>query len=215
VIRLVRAEDAGYPARVRERLGDRAPALHVAGDLALAGGPLLGVVGSRDVDENGAALAAEAGRVAVTHGWGVVSGGAAGVDRAAMDAALSAGATVVAFLADPLTPAASEPRFAHAIDEHRLCLASPYGVDVPYSAERAHGRNRLIFAAARVTLVVATEEGGSSTWLGAAEALEHGYGEVAVWTAPAAWHGNRALATLGARSVEDLDDLWSRRARWA
>jgi DNA processing protein len=153
-------------------------------------------------------VAADAGRAAVAGGWGVVSGGAAGVDRVAMEAALARGGPVVAFLADPLRPAIEEA--VVAVRDGRLCLASPYGEHVPYSMERAHGRNKLIYALARVTLVVATEEGGSSTWQGATEALERGYGEVAVWIGASAWPGNAALDQRGARPVTDLDELWSR-----
>jgi predicted Rossmann fold nucleotide-binding protein DprA/Smf involved in DNA uptake len=127
-----------------------------------------------------------------------------------MNAALAAGGTVVGFLADPLRPAVADPAGAAAIEEGRLCVVSPFGEDVTYSTERAHGRNKLIYANAVVTLVIATEEGGSSTWQGATEALEHAYGEVAVWTGPGAWPANAALAELGARPITTLDQLWSR-----
>jgi predicted Rossmann fold nucleotide-binding protein DprA/Smf involved in DNA uptake len=209
MIRAVARSDREYPHRLRDVLGAAAPSvLFVAGPLTLCNGPLLGVVGSRDVDHAGAALAAAAGRAAVAHGWGVVSGGATGVDRAAMDAALAAGGRVVAFLADPLRGAAEEPAAQEPIEQERLCLASPYGPDEPYTPERAHGRNPLIFATARVTLVVASEAGGSSTWLGAVGALERG-DAVAAWTGPGAWPGNADLVRLGARPVEDLADLWA------
>jgi predicted Rossmann fold nucleotide-binding protein DprA/Smf involved in DNA uptake len=210
VITTVPAGDAGYPARLRDRLGaDAPPELHVAGPLTLAGGPLLGVVGSRRADTAITLLAMRIGVAAVRHGWGVVSGGAGGVDEAAMRGALVAGGSVVGFVADPLRPMTKKPPFGDALAEGRLCLASPYGPDEPYTPERAHARNKLVYALARVTLVVTTEEGGSSTWLGAVEALEHGYGEVAVWTGRGAWPGNGALAPLGARPVDAFAQLWS------
>jgi predicted Rossmann fold nucleotide-binding protein DprA/Smf involved in DNA uptake len=211
VIRVVAATDPEYPARLLERLGDAAPtALHVAGPISSAGGPRLGVVGSREVDATGAELAAAAGRAAVAHGWGVVSGGALGVDRAAMDAALAAGGTVVGFLADPLAPEIERPVARDAIAAGRLCLASPFGADAEYTAGRAHLRNKLIYVLAVLTLVVATEPGESSTWLGAVEAIEHRYGDVAVWTGAGAWPGNLALAGRGARPITALEQLWRR-----
>jgi predicted Rossmann fold nucleotide-binding protein DprA/Smf involved in DNA uptake len=132
-----------------------------------------------------------------------VSGGAVGVDLAAMDAALAAGGTVVGFLADPLLR-----QWERIATRDRLCLASPYGPDAPYTPERAHDRNKLIYAAAQVTLVVATEWGGTSTWLGATEAIEHEYGTVAAWTGPGAWPGNAALVDRGATPVTAIDQLF-------
>jgi len=203
VIRVVAPGDSDYPTRLLDRLGDAAPALHVAGPIALTEQPLLGVVGSRDVDDVGARIAASVGGAAVARGWGVVSGGAAGVDLAAMDAALAAGGTVVGFPADPLL--GDWERMAM---RDRLCLATPYGPYEAYSPERAHARNKLIYAAARITVVVATEWGGTSTWLGATEAIEHEYGAVAVWTGAGAWPGNAALVDRGATPVTALDQLF-------
>ena len=208
-IRVVASVDADYPTRLIERLTTAAPPLlHVVGPLALTNEPMLGVVGSRDVSPEGAEVAADAGRAAVAHGWGVVSGGAHGVDRAAMDAALEAGGTVVGFLADPLLREIRAPELRRAIGQNRLCLATPYAPDAAYSRANARGRNKLIYATAERTLVVASEAEAGSTWDGAVEAIERGYGAVSAWTGPGALPGNALLVERGARAVSDLEQLW-------
>jgi DNA processing protein len=208
-VRVVASVDPDYPPRLLERLSRAAPPLlHVVGPISLTDEPMLGVVGSRDVSPEGAEVAADAGRAAVENGWGVVSGGAKGVDRAAMDATLEAGGWFVGFLADPLVRETRVPDVRRAIGEGRLCLATPYPPAAEYSTANAHGRNKLIYAMAETTLVVAAEAEAGSTWLGAVEALEKGYGDVSVWTGAGALPGNAGLVDLGARPVEDLDQLW-------
>ncbi len=207
-VAVVASVDPDYPARLLERLTTAAPPLlHVVGPIALTGEPMLGVVGSRDVSAEGVEVAADAGRSAVAHSWGVVSGGAKGVDRAAMDAALEAGGTVVGFLADPLLREIRAPELRRAIGRNRLCLATPYSPAAAYNAASARGRNKLIYAMAETTLVVAAEVETGSTWDGAVEAIDRGYGDVSVWTGDGAMPGNSRLVDRGARAINDRAQL--------
>src|SRR5438067_9143632 len=109
-LRVVASVDDDYPSTLIDRLGRGAPPLlYVAGDPTLLGPALFGIVGSRDVDEAAAAVARSAAAEAVRNGLGVVSGGAKGVDRLAMGAALDAGGVVVGVLADSLVRTARDP----------------------------------------------------------------------------------------------------------
>jgi predicted Rossmann fold nucleotide-binding protein DprA/Smf involved in DNA uptake len=207
-IQVIASVDAEYPPRLLERLTTAAPPLlHVVGPIALTDEPMLGVVGSRDVSAEGAEVAADAGREAVAAGWGVVSGGATGVDRAAMDAALTADGTVVGFLADPLLREIRAPELRRAIGQNRLCLATPYAPSAAYSPASARGRNKLIYAMAETTLVVAAEAETGSTWDGAVEALDRSYGDVSVWTGSGSMPGNAELIDRGGRTVGDLGQI--------
>lgn len=208
-IRVVASVDDGYPARLVERLGAAAPPLlHVVGPIGLLGGPALGVVGSRDVSPEGAEVAQGAARAAVTHGWGVASGGARGVDRLAMNAALDAGGSCVGVLADSLLRVTREPEVRVAIGEERLCLATPFAPSAGFSAGNAMARNKLIYALAEVTFVVASDVETGGTWAGATEALRRGFGAVAVWTGGGGGPGNAALVERGTRPIDALDQLW-------
>ena len=71
------------------------------------------------------------------------------------------------------------------------------------------GRNKLIYALADLTVVVAADTGGGGTWTGADEALRRGVGRVAVWRGDGEGPGNAALESRGAvaiRSAAELDD---------
>ena len=90
----------------------------------------------------------------------------------------------------------------------RLCLATPYPPAAAYSVVSARGRNRLIYAASDMTLVVAADGDHDTTLAGATEALERGYGDVAVWLGDGSGPSKDALVDFGARPVAHLEELW-------
>src|SRR5262245_33644152 len=84
--------DEQYPTKLRDTLKHQAPTvLFGAGEIGLLRRGGIAVVGSRNIDEKGASFAREVGRKAVAGKFSVVSGGARGTDRLAMDGALEAG----------------------------------------------------------------------------------------------------------------------------
>lgn len=88
--------DADYPRRLKERLGRRAPPLlYGFGDRAALDEGGLAVVGSRDADDERLAHAGRAGRLAAAARRALISGGARGIDRAAMRGALETGGRAV------------------------------------------------------------------------------------------------------------------------
>ena len=203
--------DEHYPCLFRHRLTEKAPVvLHAAGPLDLLDRPGLGVVGSRDIDSKGAEVAKSAARLAARLGLPVVSGGARGVDQLAMNAAIneqSAAGTAVGFLADSMERRLKQPDTRRAVLDGRVVLCTPYRPDVRFTAGTAMGRNKLIYAGALLTLVVASDNESGGTWAGAVEALKHGYGTVAVWRGPGEGPGNERLEHFGAMPVGSLDDL--------
>jgi predicted Rossmann fold nucleotide-binding protein DprA/Smf involved in DNA uptake len=200
--------EANYPDRLREVLGGQAPAaLHGAGPAALMGVPAIGVVGSRNVDEDGAEVAQAAARLAVANDMVVVSGGARGVDQLAMGAALAAGGATVGLLAESLVKRLQESEARRAVHDDRLCLATPYKPDAGFRVATAMGRNKLIYALSDITLVVASDHDTGGTWAGATEALRRGFGPLAVWQGDGAGEGNDALIERGGRPIDDVSQL--------
>ena len=200
-----------YPCQFRHRLKEKAPVvLHAAGPLELLDRLGLGVVGSRDIGEEGAEVAKGAARLASRMGLPVVSGGARGVDRLAMNAVVNerkSGGTAVGFLADSLERQLKQPDTRRAILDEQVLLCTPYRPDGRFTAGRAMGRNKLIYAGALVTLVVASDKDTGGTWSGAVEALKHGFGRVAVWRGPGEGPGNASLEEFGAVPISSLDHL--------
>lgn len=200
--------DEGYPERLRSRLGTQAPpVLFGVGDPDLLHVGGVGVVGSRDVSPEGAevarAVAAEAARL----GRAVVSGAARGVDRLAMDAAWEAGGRVVGVVADALTARIRQADVLAAVDDGSVCLVTARLPSAGFSPAAAMSRNKVIYALADLTVVVASAEGGGGTWNGAVEALRRGFGPVAVWRGRGEGPGNEALVPRGAVPLRDVADL--------
>lgn len=208
-IRAMSSIDGDYPEGLRHRLGRGAPPiLYLAGPAALLSSELLGIVGSRDVDPAGATIAQEAARIAVSHGSGVVSGGAKGVDRLAMNAALDEGGFVVGVLADSLLRTLRDPDLRRAIVDEQACMCTPYVPTAGFSVANAMGRNKLIYALSNATLVVRADRETGGTWAGAVEAQRQQFGAVLVWTGDGGGHGNRALTEIGATAIPCLDRLY-------
>lgn len=205
---LVSSEDDAYPAELRARLGSAAPPmLYVAGPVDWLHGRLVGVVGSRAVDAAGGEVAREVAKVCAADGIGIVSGAAKGVDQLAMNAGWELGMPVVGVPAEGLVRASRRQEIRSAVGSEELCLASPYAPDAGFSVGNAMGRNKLIYALAEVTVVVASDLDSGGTWAGATEALERGFGSVAVWLGDGAGPGNEALLDAGGRPLHDLADL--------
>ncbi|MDP9331967.1 MAG: DNA-processing protein DprA [Actinomycetota bacterium] len=197
-----------YPTRWRDRLGASAPALvHTVGPARLLDRGGIAIVGSRDVSPDAAEVAKAAAAGGARAGRVVISGGARGTDRLAMNAATESEGEVAGILADALSKTANDPEVRRLVGDERLCLATPYAPTAPFSAGNAMGRNKLIYASADVTLVVASDLDKGGTWAGAAEALKHNYGQVAVWLGEGIGTGNAALAERGAVGVIDLQSL--------
>ena len=204
-------ESDGYPLQLSRRLGDARPSVVFGvGDRTLLQRGGVGIVGSRNVDPEGAEVAKDMARAAVRLQLPVVSGAARGVDQLAMDAAYSAGGLVVGVLADALSRRIRSSETLAALDAESLCLITQQHPNAGFSAGAAMARNKLVYALADLTIVIATDKDTGGTWAGATEALSKRYGTVAVWRGVGEGPGNAALERLGAvpiRHPDDLDDL--------
>ena len=165
--------DADYPQRLKQRLREDAPpVLYGSGDAAVLGAGGLAVVGSRNVDEALIEYTVNVGRLAASAGRCLVSGGARGIDRAAMRGALDAGGRVAGVLADGLEKAAMLRDHREALMKGRLALVSPYDPAARFQVGHAMQRNKLIYALSDAALVVNSDYGKGGTWTGAVEQLD-------------------------------------------
>jgi predicted Rossmann fold nucleotide-binding protein DprA/Smf involved in DNA uptake len=207
-VRLISALDDAFPERLRHRLRDACPSfLFIGGPAEFLYLGAIGVVGSRDASPEALEVAASTSAVASAHGMAVVSGLARGIDQTAMAAALDAGVPVVGVPAEGIRVAARNPEIRRRAQAGELCIASPYGTTMRFTAGNAMGRNKIIYAVAEVTLVVCSDSGSGGTWEGAREAMRRGFGRVAVWTGDGAGPGNSKLLELGAVAVDEVGDL--------
>jgi len=131
----------------------------------------LAIIGSRDVDDEIFAYTRRVAQNIAVQRMQVISGGARGVDQAAMLAVLDAGGTSVGVLADSLTKTAVNSKYRSSIKEGRLTLVSSYDPEAGFNTGNAMGRNKYIYALADYALVVSSSFGKGGTWAGAVEAL--------------------------------------------
>ncbi len=214
--RLIGWQDVDYPPLLR-RVGSPPLALFVAGDAGLLWHPAVAVVGSRSPTVGGRDNACSFSSALAVAGFGITSGLAAGVDRAAHEAALGVGGVTVAVLGTgpdvpyPQSHAALLARVAGAgavVSEH------PPGTD----ARREHfpSRNRIIAGLSLGTLVIeaASRSGALITARLAADAGRE------VFAVPGSIHnpmarGCHRLIRDGASLVESADDVIAALGSWA
>jgi predicted Rossmann fold nucleotide-binding protein DprA/Smf involved in DNA uptake len=170
---VVSRADARYPRLLKARLkGDAPPVLYGCGEMAILDTGGLAVVGSRDVDDVLIAYTEGIGRLAAKAQRTLVSGGARGVDQAAMRGALEAGGQVAGILADSLERAALNREHRTFLMNGQLVLISPYDPAAGFNVGHAMQRNKLIYAIADAALVVKADHEKGGTWAGAIEQLE-------------------------------------------
>jgi predicted Rossmann fold nucleotide-binding protein DprA/Smf involved in DNA uptake len=170
---VVSRADAEYPRRLKARLREDAPAvLYGCGDMALLETGGLAVVGSRHVDDALIDYTMSIGRLAARAGRTLVSGGAKGIDQAAMRGALEDGGKVCGVLADSLEKTTMNREHRNVLLDGQLVLITPYDPSAGFHVGNAMQRNKLIYALADASLVVSSDFNKGGTWTGAVEQLD-------------------------------------------
>jgi len=191
--------DELYPPHLRDTLKQQAPTvLFGAGPIQLLQRTGVAIVGSRTIDEAAALFAREVGTKAVAAKLPVVSGGARGTDRVAMQAGLEAGGISFGALADSLERTARQADVREFVTDGKLVLLTPYAPTAGFSVGAAMGRNKLIYGLAEFAVVVSSDHQTGGTWAGAVEALKAGWCPVLVRDGGSVPHGNKELLKLGA-----------------
>lgn len=164
--------DALYPSRFKSRLRDESPALlYGCGDINLVDKGGLAVVGSRNVDDVLFSYASKIGQLSAKAGRTIISGGAKGIDQAAMKGALESGGNAVGVLAEDLEKVSINREERNFILDGKLVLISAYDPASRFNVGHAMQRNKLIYALADTSLVVNSDVNKGGTWAGAIEQL--------------------------------------------
>lgn len=193
--------DPAYPKRLKARLKEDAPPLlYGCGDLTLLEKGGLAVVGSRHVDEELISYTEHVGKLAAEAHRTLISGGAKGIDKAAINGALQASGEAVAVMSDSMERAAVTRENLEPLMDHRLLVVSPYDPAAGFNVGNAMQRNKVIYALADAGLVVTSDFEKGGTWAGAIEQLERfHFVPVFVRNGNNAGRGNAALIHHGGR----------------
>ncbi|MFN8228939.1 MAG: DNA-processing protein DprA [Mycobacterium sp.] len=169
---VISRSDPEYPRILKSRLKNDAPALlYGCGEVSELNSGGLAVVGSRHVNDELVRYTQAVGAFAARSGSAIVSGGAKGIDQAAMHGALDAGGRAVGVLADGLEKAVVARYNRDMLLSKQLTLLSPYDPAAGFNVGNAMRRNKFIYALSNVSLVVSSDLEKGGTWAGAAEQL--------------------------------------------
>lgn len=214
-IRICTIFDDDYPTKLKTGLKNmphslrEPPLLFCCGDLSIAKSNFVGFVGSRNVGADDIAwtqrvienIYAKAERDRQI--FGIVSGGAEGVDKISEDMAISLSMPVIEFSRNMRTTL-KDAKYLDAIMEDKMLLISEVNPLRTLSRIEATShfmnRNKYIYATANYTIVVKSAFGSKSgTWAGAAEALKRKIGKVFVRDID--YDGNQGLIKMGAKPL--------------
>ncbi len=214
-IKLCTIFDADYPEKLKAGLNTmpnslrEPPILYCCGELGVAKNNFVGFVGSRDVNEGDVVWTQRAVEKICAEAeqenqiFGIISGGAEGIDKISEDTALNLAMPVIEFSKN-MRVTLKEPKYLDAIMEGKMLLISelnPLRILSRMEAT-AHfmNRNKYIYATSNYTIVVKSAKGSKSgTWAGASEAIKRKIGKVFVRDVD--YDGNQDLIKMGAKPL--------------
>lgn len=206
-IRIATFKDEEYPSRLFSKLKDFCPPLfYYCGDVAIKNMKFAGYVGSRSIDDKDAGWTKKMIDKNIRGGYGIVTGGARGIDETALCHAINAGGKAVVFLPDNMNVKLKDAFYQQNIREGKILVYShfsPFAKKMRNSfVAAAMERNKYIYAMSAATAVVKSDLNKGGTWSGATEAIKHNWANVFVWDNKE-YAGNQKLVELGAIPLSD------------
>lgn len=196
-IETVTRADTEYPQKLKKKLGNACPPIfYYAGDLSLLDRKYIGYVGARTVTVKDIDFTKNAVRKTTSLGYGVVSGGAKGIDTVSGTEALLNGSFTVEFLSDSLMKKLKSSDTVRNIQNGNLLLLSVSKPDAGFNVGFAMMRNRYIYAQSEATVIVRSDLNKGGTWTGATENLKNNWCSTLCWEHD--YPGNKALIEKGA-----------------
>lgn len=161
-----------YPKSLKKNLKLNAPTVvYTKGNKAIFDEASVAIVGSRNADTNSLVFTDCIAQKATAESKIVVSGFAKGVDRQALDAALSAnGKSIIVLPQGIMTFASGFQQYHKYIAQGRILVMSTFAPKAPWSVEFAMARNPIIYAMASEIFVAQSDDKGG-TWAGVIDGL--------------------------------------------
>jgi len=193
--------DEDFPRKLISVLKDFCPPLlYLCGDSGYNNHKYAGYVGSRNIEVDDIDWTQMMVSQNIRDGFGIVSGGAKGIDSVSIKHALTNGGYVMAYLPDNIKTMIQDNYYRKYIEEGRLILCSPVSPFAPKTktsfVAAAMERNKLIYAQSAATAVVRSDYNKGGTWAGAVEAIKHMWTPVFVWDNKN-YEGNQRLIEMG------------------
>jgi predicted Rossmann fold nucleotide-binding protein DprA/Smf involved in DNA uptake len=202
-IRIITRADDEYPKKLKKTIGKYCPPIfYYAGNLELSKKPLIGMVGSRTVNDNDIEFTKQIVNKVVNHNMGVVSGGAKGVDFTATSEAIKLGGYAVEYLSNSLQQKLKNLEVVQAIRDGQLLVLSETKPQSGFNVGFAMKRNKYIYGNSYATIVVRSDYNKGGTWNGAFENINKHWSQILCWNNPS-YKGNLELINKGATPIDD------------
>ena len=171
-VRPVGRGDGLYPARMKQYLKGKAPAvLYYVGNADLFAGGGMAFVGSRNISDEAFDAIRHIVCECVDAHMPIVSGGARGADQTSMRSAFERGGSVIAALPGDLLKTCLMRENREAIGAGNVLLFSAVDPEERFTPINAMDRNKYIYAMADYAFVAQSDTKGG-TWAGAVEELK-------------------------------------------
>ncbi len=204
--RVLARDDGAYPQSLK-CLSDPPDQLYVLGNIPKKS--MIAIVGTRNADAPARRFTARLAQEIVGQGFGIISGGALGIDTAAHQGALEVDGTTVAVIGsgfDYLYPEANRALFAQMMDKG--ALVTEFAPQQPPTKWTFPRRNRLVAAMADAVVVVqAGQRSGALITSRLARSLNRPVGAVPGSPSDPRNRGSNGLLRDGARMVETVSDV--------
>ena len=208
-IKIVTRASKEYPRLLKKNLDKMSPPLfYYGGDLNLLNNKFIGFVGSRAAEEQDVGFTKNMIDYCVNNGYGIVSGGAKGVDSVATIQAITKGGIAVEYLSDSMIKKLKNPEIINAVRNNKLVLISSSKPDAGFNVGIAMQRNKYIYAQSSATIVVRTEYESGGTWAGAIENLKNKWCLEFCWD-NLKYKGNKALISKGAIPINSGEEVFN------
>jgi len=206
---VINRSDPEYPESIKSALSNKVPPiLFGIGDKNLLSQNYIGIVGSRKIDDDDISSTRQIVAQIHSQGFGVVSGGAKGIDEHSMTGILEQDGFALGVLAESLIKKSTDGIYRRFIQDNKLVLVSPFNPEAGFNVGNAMARNKLIYILSKATIVVKSETKGG-TWSGAAENLKEKW--VPLWVNepkdPKSAKGNQEIVKKGGQWLPQILDI--------
>ncbi len=206
-IKIITRAEENYPSNIKAKLSKNSPPLfYYLGNISLLKKELIGVVGSRNANDDDISFAGRITKNALNKGYGIVSGGARGIDSVARDVCLENDGEIAEYIVGSLVDRLSNMEVQAGIKRGKMLLLSSSSPIEEFSAREAMIRNSYIYAESKATIVVKCDYKKGGSWNGAINAIKKNYVPVFVW-GNEGYVGNIELSKNGAMPIDSYFDF--------
>ena len=201
-IKIFTRADKEYPVKLKKKLKQKCPPMfYCAGDIEISELPVVGYAGSREIDSNDEEFTRETVRKTCEYRFGVVSGGAKGVDSLAADTAIEEHMPVIEYMAGGLSAILKKKSIRENVTSGKRLILSEVIPDAGFSVGSAMSRNKYIYAHSEGTVIIKSDLKKGGTWAGAEENIKHEWCKL--FCRDIDYPGNKELIRMGAIAINE------------